>query len=131
MRDRLKLKGFADDTISAAMDRLAGIGYLNDEALARHLKLKAEDGRMLGRAGARAYMGRLGIPRELTDEALEDYDESAGAESLVRKKLGTMRSGEQPEKIRQRILQALRRRGFSGETIRSAMKKIEKEDLSE
>lgn len=127
---RLKLKGFAGDVAEAALAKLSGMGYLNDEALAKHLRLRAEDGKMLGRSGAKAFLGRLGIPRQLTEEALVEYDESAGAESLVRKKLGSMR-GLPDETVKRRILSALRRRGFSGETIRSAMRKIEKEDLSE
>jgi SOS response regulatory protein OraA/RecX len=64
----------------------------------------------------RQELGRLGVPREAIDEALEGFDAADNAYRAARK-LATRLAGKQHPYFRQRLWAYLRRRGFGGEII--------------
>jgi regulatory protein len=125
--DRLRRKGFSPACVRQALERLEGLGYLDDGALALSLKGKAGDVKLLGSAGARQYLMRMGIPRDTVEDALADYDELAGARRLVEKKMKTLKDYPRAV-IRKRLLGYLKRRGYSGDTVRKSLRFDMKEE---
>lgn len=110
--------------MTKAIERLLSLGYIDDKARALSLKTTSIEAKNLGRAGAMSYMRRMGIERGEAEEALSDYDEFEAAGRLIRKRLRTTKAGTE-DVVRRRLFDALRRRGFSTETIMRALKKEE------
>ncbi len=120
LSERLRLKGFSDDEVRAALERLKDGGYVDDGALARSLRTRAEEVKLLGSYGARMYLRRMGIPREVAEEALEGYDEALSAKRLVQSRQRAVR-GLPASVARRRLAGCLSRRGYSAETVRKAL----------
>lgn len=120
LSERLAQKGFDGQAVSGTIERLKGLGYIDDAALAESLKRKSAEIKHFGRLGARNYLRQMGISREIIDEAMGDYDELAAAGEFVKKKLRTIKD---PSTIsgRRRLVAALQRRGFSAGAVRKAL----------
>ena len=117
---RLGMKGFGPEAAEAVMDKLRASGYIDDRATAGSLRLRAEEGKLLGLSGAKQYLMLMGISRVDTEEALEGYDEAASATRLAEKKMNALASFP-PDTARQKLSGYLKRRGFSYETIRKTV----------
>lgn len=120
---RLRKKGFGPEAARGAMERLRKYGYVDDRALAGVLRKTAEEVKLLGSAGARQYLRRMGIPRETAEEALEGYDELDSAVRLARRKSQSLRGLPEAD-WRRRLYGMLRRRGYSSGTIRKTLDTI-------
>ncbi len=120
LSERLENKGFSRNAVLNAVERLQEAGYLDDSKLALSLKMKAQEAKLLGRAGARQYLLQMGVPREQADEALADYDELQSAMRLIERKTRALR-GSPDYKLKRRIADILRRRGYSAETVRKSL----------
>ncbi len=126
LEQRLILKGFPNEDIQKAIGHLKGHGYLDDPSLAESLKRVAMDLKLLGQEGARQFLRQRGIERQVIEGVLSDYDELGSALRLVGKKL----KGIAPEeKTLRRLSALLRRRGYSNETIRKAIKLTAEEEI--
>jgi len=128
MLQRLGMKGFPTTTAEAVTERLRESGYMDDRAMAGSLRRRAEEGKLLGFAGAKQYLRRMGISRQDTEEALEGYDETASASLLAEKKMNAL-AGFPTRIARQRLSGYLKRRGFSYETVRKTINAFIKEDI--
>ena len=126
LRQRLRLKGFTAAAVDEALERLGQGGYLDDNALAISLRRKAEEVKFLGSRGAKMYLMKMGIPREIAEEALQDYDELSSALRLVENRR-RVAEGLPPGVARRRLSDYLRRRGHSAWTARKAIESIIKE----
>jgi regulatory protein len=118
IEERLRKKGFTKAAAFSVIKHLKDIGLIDDVSLAESLKRQAVVTKLLGREGAKRYILKRGISRELTDsvfrhEANVDID---NAGRLVDRKLGTLRNYP-PDIIRRRLYSLLLRRGYSSETI--------------
>ena len=125
LRERLEKKGFSGDEISRTLEDLKRSGFVDDEALAGHLRRLALEQKHLGYAAARQFMRKRGLPRELVDAAL-GYDEETELENarrLLDKKCRTM-GNYLTEKDRKRLYDFLSRRGFAGGVIGKALKEL-------
>lgn len=118
IKERLERKGFdnADETIR----RLEQLGLIDDRARAEALKKAASESKHLGRASAVQYLRQMGIERQMAEEALRDYDEIKAAEGLIRKKARILGKAGGQVSLR-KLSDALRRRGFSSDTIRKVI----------
>lgn len=127
---RLREKGYAAATIDQTLERLAGVGLVDDVEYARAWLA----GRRLRRpAGARRLEQELrarGIEREHIAEAQARLDEEqgvvdevAGARRVLAQAERRMR-GLDPRQRRQRLYALLARRGFSGDTIDAALREL-------
>ena len=117
LQKKLAGKGFGPQEAGEALSRLEALGYINDSALAESLSGQARERKLLGRRAAAAFMAARGVPKGITQSALEDYDELPGALKLAGKKLRAM-DGLAPEVQARRLSGALARRGYSTQTIR-------------
>ena len=117
LRDKLKQKGFDEDTAEYCVQWLLDHGLLDEEsyaaAIVRHYAAKG-----YGAGRIRSELMRRGIPRELQEDALGTMPESAT--KIDRFIASRLRDPENRDELR-KLTAALYRRGFSGEEIRSAL----------
>ncbi|MBR6951063.1 MAG: regulatory protein RecX [Oscillospiraceae bacterium] len=121
--DRLDRKGVREDIVEETADWLERLGYVNDEEYAgqivRHYASKG-----YGAGRVREELARRGVAREYWEDALRQMPDTADAvDRFLRLKL----RGEPDRKEKKRVADALLRRGFSWEEIRSAMERWEME----
>lgn len=121
---RLRMKGFGPAAVESTVEHLKKCGYLDDNALASSLKRRAEEVKLLGQRGAMMYLREMGIPKDIVEDALRDYDELASAFRLVENRRRAM-EGLPREVARRRLSDQLRRRGYSAGTVRKALKSLE------
>lgn len=122
--DRLVAKGTGEDAAAETARWLEDIGAVNDAEYAslivRHYAAK---GYGLSRVKNELY--RRGIPRELWDDALSEL---SGTEEAAYALLRTRLGGEKPDRARlKKATDALFRRGFTWDEIKSAVERYENE----
>jgi regulatory protein len=111
------------DTVAAELDRLQGVGLIDDRALALDLVSRLRDRKGLGRTAVAAELSRRLLPNEVIAEALdtiESDDELDTARDLARKRAAQLRSLDRATAER-RLSGFLQRRGYSGDILRSAV----------
>jgi regulatory protein len=119
---RLRMAGFAELDIESALSDLEAVGLIDDERFARELATHEIGGRLAGRRAALASLRKAGVSRDLAELAVQEAsgdDEEARAEELARSRLGRLR-GLPHDAAYRRLLGFLERRGYSGETARTA-----------
>lgn len=115
--DKLVQKGYEEENAEYCVEWLSDNGLLNDStysaAVVRHYAAKG-----YGAGRIRSELSRRGISKELWDEALEAMPES---DSKIDKFIASrLKDPEDREQIR-KISNALYRRGYSWDEIRSAL----------
>lgn len=126
LKQRLGRKDFSPEVADIAVARLREAGYLDDSQMAANLVRRAGEVKHLGLHGARHYLVKMGIPREMAEEALSGYDEYQSARRLLENKLRFV-GGLPPLVARRRLLGYLSRRGYSAEVVRKSLEPILKE----
>ena len=118
LKKRLVQKGSDEEDAEAAVEWLADLGAVNDEAYASAL-VRHYSARGYGPMRLREEMHRRGVPKELWDAALEERSDSGEIlDALIRKKC---KGNLDDPKERKRISDALMRRGFSWSEVKSAL----------
>ena len=110
-------------TVDAEIDRLQGVGLIDDRALAHDLVARLRDRKGLGRTAVAAELSRRMLPNEVITEALdtiESDDELDTARDLAVKRAGQLRSLDRATAER-RLSGFLQRRGYSGDILRTAV----------
>ena len=118
LRRRLRQRGEDPDSADEAVDWLKDLGALDDAALARRVVQQAQ-AKGYGKARIKQILYQKGVDRACWDQALEDLDPGDEAiDAFLQKRLG----GRTPDrKEQQRVIDALRRRGFGWEEIRRGL----------
>lgn len=117
---RLVLKGHPPDAASAAVERAARAGLVDDARFTLHyVETRAARGR--GPLRLRRDLSALGVERAVVERALTEAfgTDGAGApdvEALARKRLAQLQGLAKPV-ARRRLLAFLARRGFVGEPV--------------
>ena len=118
--EKLRQKGVGPETASWCADWLTERGLLDERGYAasvvRHYAAKG-----YGAGRVRAELVRRGIPRQLADEALSAMPD--GDDRLDRLIAARLRDPDDREEVR-KLSAALYRRGFSGEEIRGALRRV-------
>jgi regulatory protein len=137
IRDRLKRKGYPPETIDAAVTKLEGWRYLDDEAFARFWVENREANKPRGRRLLEQELRLKGVDRETIRQTIAetDLDETAAALNLGRNKLRTYGKLE-PEVARRRLGAFLGRRGYGYDVIKPVIDELfgeqdESEDIEE
>ena len=114
---KLVQKGETPEDAQAVVDRFVELGVVDDEKygamVVRHYAAKG-----YGAARIRTELNRRGVPRELWEQALEQMPQQ---EEAIDRFLQSRLKGEAGQKEVKRVTDALLRRGFSWEEIRSAL----------
>ena len=112
-----------DDTIASELERLEGVGLIDDMALAQNLVGILQERKGLGRSAIAAELTRrLLAPAaiEYALELVETSDELGRARELALKRASQLRSYDRETAVR-RLSAFLMRRGYSGSTVRAAV----------
>ncbi len=122
LSDQLLQSGFPQQVIDPLIADFGRWGYLDDEALARSLVRQLGEGKRFGPARLRQELGRRGIDRDLIDVVIstDTSDMQERAIDALTKKDASYRRLDR-ERAQRRMHGYLARRGFDGQTIRSAI----------
>lgn len=116
LRTRLTQKGFEENWIDKAIEKLKYYGYLSDESFARMFAKDRQNVKKLGSRGIKAELKQKGVDNEIIDEVIEeicsDEKELEQAIALCEKKYRTIGKDPLP-KQKQKLLQFLVRKGYS------------------
>jgi regulatory protein len=125
VRDRLRQKGFTDATIDAAIEKLEGWDYVDDEDFARYWVENRETHKPRGRRLLEQELRQKGVARDVIQETLDeaDLDERGSAVDLARAKLRSYGSLD-PALARRRLGAYLGRKGYDFSTIRAALNTV-------
>ena len=115
---RLREKEFSEDSAQYAAERMCLLGALDDAAFAE-LIVRSYRAKGCGKLRIRQELEQRGIPREISQEALEEFEPDWDAmTALLHKKLrGDVSDRTQVDKA----CAALQRKGFSFSQIRQAL----------
>lgn len=123
-KERLERKGFTPKTIRNAITYLSEIDYLNDENFARFWVRSKIETNPLSLALLRYQLRQKGIPSQIIEKVVSDfagqYDEHEAARKLANSRRPRYK-GLEPLKLKKRLYDYLRRRGFSHEVISQAI----------
>lgn len=132
---RLRRAAASDDVITATLDRLAAMGYVDDTAFARWWAEQRDRHAPRGRRMVEAELRAHGVPRdileslrgeELVEPALDvdalPASEAERAQAALERHLKG-RPMPADGKARQRIGAFLTRRGFDPETVRATLRR--------
>jgi len=131
---RLRRAAASDDVITATLDRLAAMGYVDDTAFARWWAEQRDRHAPRGRRMIEAELRQHGVPRDVLEslrgeqlaepvldaEALPASEAERAQVALERHLKGRILPAD--IKARQRIGAFLVRRGFDPETVRGAIR---------
>lgn len=129
IRQRLSRRGF-DNVMEKVVERLKGQGLVDDVAFAQFWKdnrisFKPRSQRLL-----RRELIQKGVAEEVVAEVLGDIDDGLNAIAAGRRKARLLANNDYPE-FRHRLTTYLRGRGFSYDTINSAVVYLWQEMQSE
>ncbi|MBC7724563.1 MAG: regulatory protein RecX [Burkholderiaceae bacterium] len=111
------------DEIETELDRLAGVGLIDDAALAETIVRTQHERKGLGRSALVAEMRRRHIDPDTIEEALDalgDDSELARALELAHKRAPQLRSLDQTT-AKRRLTAFLMRKGYPSSVIRTAV----------
>jgi regulatory protein len=124
---RLRDKGYAGATAAEVLDRLAGVGLVDDIEYARAFMAGRRARRSAGARRIEQELRARGVNAEDVAAASQrldaeqgELDEVAGARRVITQAERRMR-GLEPRVRRQRLYGLLARRGFDGDVIRRAL----------
>jgi regulatory protein len=112
-----------DETVASELDRLEGVGLIDDMALAQNLVGILQERKGLGRSAIAAELTRRLLAPAAIEYALElvdTGDELGRAREIAVKRASQLRSYDHQTAVR-RLSAFLMRRGYSGSTVRAAV----------
>lgn len=113
VRQRLERKGFADDQVKAALDKLRQTGALDDARAARALARRSALVRRHGRLRALREIESRGISRELARQTVDAVYSEVDEQDLLERALARSARASRADPAEQRRLyQRLVRQGF-------------------
>lgn len=141
-RDRSKLeitqylekKEHSHPVIQQALDALEELNYVNDQRFALEWGRYKVNKQKLGKSRLYVELLNKGIDKEILESTLEilyeDNSEAELATQCARKKMNSLK-GVEEEKKKRRLIQYLKRRGFSADIIYQSLKTVSETDFQE
>jgi regulatory protein len=119
----LASRDLSEDVIAQEVERLEGVGLIDDAALAETLVRTQRDRKGLGRQALIAELRRRHIDQDIIDTAIETDDggdaEQERANELAEKKARALASYDQ-ETAKRRLTGFLMRKGYSSAVVQAA-----------
>jgi regulatory protein len=123
LRERLaRRRGFRTEAVDAAVVRMQELGYLNDAAFARFWVESRQAGTPRSRRALAFELGRKGVDREQTEEALEDVSDAEAAYDAAQRRLRVLRNLDR-QTFERRLGAFLNSRGFGYGVARAAIQR--------
>ncbi len=120
LREYLNGKGFDEAVVSEVLARLEHVGLVDDEAFARYWRDNRAQFRPRGKRMLKVELEQKGLPSDIIDGALDEYDEASAIWEAVQAQWRRLRHLP-PDESRRRLIQRLARRGFSYELIQETL----------
>ena len=118
---------YGEEVVTAVLDDLVRLGYVDDERFAKTKALSAAQYKHHGRRRAFMELRRAGVTGEVADKALSDvyseHDSTAVARQLAEKQAARLKKLD-PVVARRRLVGMLQRRGFDYESIKPVVDKV-------
>lgn len=128
----LQSRAYEQPAIDYALEKLQDYGYVDDEALSRELVRRGAEAGRLGRRALSVKLRQRGLDKEQAQAALEEAysseEEAGNAQELAASLWYKYRNEENPLKRRQKVSQALARKGYGWDSIQSALRRLGEED---
>ena len=123
IRERMRRRGFAAETIDAALNRLKEQVLLDDEAFARFWKENRDSCRPRSRWLTGVELRRMGVGNNVIEHVVADMDDRENAYRAAQQK--TLRCAPADyQSFRRRLGDYLRRRGFNYEIISHTVERV-------
>jgi regulatory protein len=122
---RLLAAGFDGDEVAGELERLQGVGLIDDEAFARAVAEHAFERRKAGRRAVASALAAKGVAPSVAAAVLDDLGsegDEARADELARARAVRL-AGLPPERAFQRLTGFLVRRGHPPEAARRAARR--------
>jgi regulatory protein len=125
---RLRDKGYAESVVAEVIERLAGVGLLDDAEYAHAFLVERWGRRAAGWRRLEQELRRRGIAGEDIERARARFEQEQGGADEVRlasrvvAQAARRYAGLDPRARRQRLYALLARRGFDGDTIEQALR---------
>ncbi len=122
----LRERDLVDDAVEDVLDRMRGLGYVDDAALAEQLVHSGVERKGQGRAMLAQSLAKRGIPRDVIDAALDAVpdDEADRALDFARQKARSMRDLDRDTALR-RLSGQLARRGYGATALSAARQALD------
>lgn len=123
VRDYLIKKGFEEPAVEYAVQKMKEYNYIDDKAYAKMILSHQTNVKKAGAMAAKAALRKNGIPDGVIEDTLEMYDGDAEFENAKRqyeKLEKKYQNVDDKLKRRQKIFQAMARRGFGWDIIKKA-----------
>ncbi len=125
---RLREKGYAESVVAQVIERLSGVGLLDDAEYARAFLAERWGRRVAGWRRLEQELRRRGVAGEDIDRARARFEEEQGGADEVRlarrvvAQAARRYAALEPRVRRQRLYALLVRRGFDSDTIEQALR---------
>ena len=121
IRDRLEQKAISASVMENVVTLLSDYGYLDDQKFAQRLARSLLETKNWGFSRIGVALRDRGLAPELVEETVsqlkEDYSEEETALQIMKRRFSHFDLQEASSKEKRRIIQFLKRRGFSWDTI--------------
>jgi len=124
LRATLRRAGTSPEAVEAALERLKGIGQVNDDLFAAAWLENRAAFRPRSALALRAELQRKGVARDVIDRALAEFSEDDAALQAARRAARRWRAESDTTVWRQHLYGYLQRRGFGHETISAAVRRV-------
>lgn len=123
---RLIRAGFAEDVVEETLERLEGLGFVNDEEFSRTWVNHRLGGKPMGRARIRWELRQKGVPNDVVEEALSAVDADTEHQSAMDAARRRWEKDNDPDERskRRRLASYLRRQGFGWDTITEVLNEL-------
>jgi regulatory protein len=123
LRERLsRRRGFRDEAVDAAVERMRELGYLNDGAFARFWVESRQAGTPRSRRALAFELSRKGVAREELDAALEGVSDAEAAYDAAQRRLRAL-EGVDKQTFERRLGSFLNTRGFGYGVARATIQR--------
>lgn len=124
---RLRRKGASENQAESIVDDFVKQGYINDRAIGEDFIRRGREERLVGRMLVKYELSQKGIDRELIERIIDEgYPETSEVDVACKFALRKQKQIRDvpAEKQLRRLAGSLKRRGFSGYSIETAMREI-------
>ena len=123
LRERLsRRRGYRDEAVDAAVQRMRELGYLNDAAFARFWVESRQAGTPRSRRALAFELSRKGVDREQLETALEGVSDAEAAYDAAQRRLRALQ-GVDRQTFERRLGTFLNSRGFGYGVARTAIQR--------